>query len=208
MKSSSLAGLSMLHRGELSTYLKGLWLLIRGDAMGARYLDLTDRGMVRSFLAPIICLPALCVSWLWWGYSYRQITGSDTNTGAIFYVRLALVEAICWLVPFILMGLLLYAFKAKGKFPAIVTTANWLAVPFSYIYALLILIAFFIPVLQATVAVLFMGLLLALVVSYSRIIRFFIRDQGLLVFAVVMTLLIPQIMLSEALQRFLGIYPL
>jgi hypothetical protein len=38
-------------------------------------------------------------------------------------------------------------------------------------------------------------------------VRFFIRDQSLLVSAIVMTLLVPGMLLSEALQRFLGVYP-
>jgi hypothetical protein len=49
---------------------------------------------------------------------------------------------------------------------------NWLSLPFSYAYAVLILIAFFLPPLQGLIAVLWLALLL-----------------------------------SEALQRFLGVYP-
>lgn len=196
----------MLSKAEVALYLKGLWLLIKGDATGSRYLDLTERGFKRSFLAPILCLPALLVSWLWWAKSYELLTGIAVAAEPIFYLRLALVEAICWIVPLILMGILLLYFKLGSKFSALVTCSNWLAVPFSYLYATLILIAFFIPFLQAVIAMIFMALLLGLVVACSRIVRFFIRDQRLLVFTVVMTLLIPQMILSEWLQRFLGIY--
>jgi hypothetical protein len=197
----------MLSKDEIALYLKGLWLLIKGDAMGSRYLDISERGFKRSFLAPVICLPALFVSWMWWAKSFQAITGQEALREPIFYLRLALVEAICWLVPLILMGLMLQYFKSGHKFTAIVTCTNWLSVPFTYLYAALILIAFILPFLQATIALIFMGLHLGLVIAYSRIIRFFIRDQGLLVFGLVMTLLVPQMLLSEWLQRFLGIYP-
>lgn len=197
----------MLSKAEVTLYLRGLWLLIKGDATGSRYLDLSDRGFKRSFLAPIACLPALFVSWLWWAKSYQSITGSEVSSSPLFYFRLALVEAICWIIPLILVGLMLHAMKAGRKFTAIVTCTNWLAVPFSYIYAGLILLAFMVPFLQATIALIYLGLLLALVVAYSRVIRFFIRDQALLVFTLVMMLLIPQMLLAEWLQRFLGIYP-
>lgn len=197
----------MLSKDEVKLYLKGLWLLIKGDAIGSRYLDLTDRGLKRSFLAPVISLPALFVSWLWWAKTVESVTGYNASQDPLFYLRLALVDAICWMVPIICMGTLLYIFNAGRKFSALVTCSNWLAVPFTYIYACLILIAFAVPFLQPTVALLFMGLLLALVVANFCIIRFFVRDQPLLAFAIVMTLLIPQMILSEWLQRFLGVYP-
>lgn len=118
-----------------------------------------------------------------------------------------MVEAICWIVPLLLIGMLLFAFGAREKFTPLVTTMNWLSLPFSYAYAVLILIAFFLPPLQGLIAILWLALLLSLVFAFSRIVRFFIRDQSLLVSAIVMTLLVPGMLLSEALQRFLGVYP-
>ncbi|MNF06962.1 hypothetical protein D3C80_2070270 [compost metagenome] len=61
--------------------------------------------------------------------------------------------------------------------------------------------------MQGLIAILWLALLLSLVFAFSRIVRFFIRDQSLLVSAIVMTLLVPGMLLSEALQRFLGVYP-
>jgi hypothetical protein len=85
--------------------------------------------------------------------------------------------------------------------------ANWLSVPFSYAYSVLILIALLLPSLHGLVAILWFALLLTLVFTFSRIVRFFVRDQPLLVTALVMTLLVPGMILSELLQRFLGVYP-
>lgn len=201
------AGLKMPTRSEVSLYLKGLWLLILNKPEGARYLDLTDLGMRRSFFAIIWCIPSILVTWTWQHFTYLTMMGSNAPTGPIYFFRLGLVELICWLVPIILIGLLLYFAGAKEKFSAIITCANWLSVPFTTAYGVLILIAYFIPALQGVVALLFFVLLLALVISFSRITRFFIRNQGLLVFTVVATLLVSPMLISEALQKFLGIYP-
>ncbi len=192
---------------EISLYIRGLWLLLLGNHEGARYLDLTDRGMARSFYSALWCLPAMLISWLWLRAAFLAGYPTGTGTGALFFVRLALVEAICWIVPLLLIGALLLIFGAREKFPPLVVTVNWLSVPFSYAYAALILIAFFIPALQGVIAVLWLALLLSLVFAFSRIVKFFIRDQPLLVSAIVMTLLVPGMLLSEALQRFLGVYP-
>lgn len=193
---------------EVAYYLRGLWLLFLGKKEGLRLLDISDRGMLRSFYAALWCLPSMALSWYWWHEAYLARLPEGVHTGSIFFVRLALVEAICWMVPLILIGLLLFAFGARDKFQAIIVVANWLSLPFSYAYSALILVALLLPALQGLVAVLWFALLLTLVFTFSRIARFFVRDNPLLVTALVMTLLVPGMILSEMLQRFLGIYPL
>ncbi|NTF30591.1 hypothetical protein G6L88_00680 [Rhizobium skierniewicense] len=192
---------------EITLYVRGLWLLLLGDPAGGRLLDLTDRGMTRSFYAALWCLPSMALSWYWWHEAYVSVLPEGIGTGAIFFVRLAMVEAICWMAPLILIGFLLMAFGARQKFPALVVVANWLSLPFSYAYATLILIALLAPSLQGLIAILWFSLLLTLVFCFSRIVKFFVREQPLLVAALVMTLLIPGMILSELLQRFLGVYP-
>ncbi|WP_296105642.1 hypothetical protein [uncultured Agrobacterium sp.] len=192
---------------EVAFYLRGLWLLFLGKKEGLRLLDISDRGMLRSFYAALWCLPSMALSWYWWHEAYLSGMPEGVRTGAIFFVRLAIVEAICWMVPLVLIGLLLVAFGVRDRFQAIIVVANWLSVPFSYAYSLLILIALFLPALHGLVAILWFALLLSLVFAFSRILRLFVRDQPLLVTALVMTLLVPGMILSELLQRFLGIYP-
>lgn len=194
-------------RSEVSYYLRGLWLLFLGNPEGARLLDISERGMLRSFYAALWCLPSMVLSWYWWHEAYLAVLPEGVGTGGIFFFRLALVEAICWMVPLIMIGLLLAFFGMREKFPAIIVVANWLSLPFSYAYAALILIALLLPRLQGLVAILWFFLLLSLVFSFSRILKFFVRDQPLLVTALVMTLLVPGMILSEMLQRFLGVYP-
>lgn len=57
---------------EVRLYLKGLWLLLLGDHTGARYLDLSERGMWRSFYSALWCLPAMLVSRLWLRAAFWQ----------------------------------------------------------------------------------------------------------------------------------------
>lgn len=193
---------------EVAFYLRGLWLLFLGKKEGLRLLDISDRGMLRSFYAAIWCLPSMAVSWYWWHQNYLTCLPEGVGTGAIFFVRMGLIEAVCWMVPLILIGLLLFALGARDKFQATIVVANWLSLPFSYAYSALILVALLLPALQGLVAILWFALLLTLVFTFSRIVRFFVRDNPLLVTALVMTLLVPAMILSEMLQRFLGIYPL
>ncbi|WP_236772314.1 hypothetical protein, partial [Agrobacterium tumefaciens] len=143
---------------EIRLYLTGLWLLLLGDHNGARYLDLSERGMWRSFYSALWCLPAMLVSWLWLRAAFLASYPPGTGTGFIFFFRLAMVEAICWIVPLLLIGMLLFVFGAREKFAPLVTTMNWLSLPFSYAYAVLILIAFFLPPLQGLIAILWLAL--------------------------------------------------
>ena len=78
---------------EVEFYLRGLWLLFKQDPSGFSYLDLTDRGAVRSFWAILWALPAILISFAWWRLLYLQGLPEDTGPGAVFFFRLALVEA-------------------------------------------------------------------------------------------------------------------
>jgi len=51
---------------EVEFYLRGLWLLFKQDSSGFSYLDLTDRGAMRSFWAVLWALPAILISFAWW----------------------------------------------------------------------------------------------------------------------------------------------
>ncbi|MGO6905063.1 hypothetical protein ACCS96_33370, partial [Rhizobium ruizarguesonis] len=57
---------------EVQYYLAGLWLLIRLDARGFRYLDMSERGVNRSFWAMAWCLPPMGISWLWWRQAFLR----------------------------------------------------------------------------------------------------------------------------------------
>ncbi|MBW6423317.1 hypothetical protein KX729_17815 [Rhizobium sp. XQZ8] len=192
---------------EVRLYLSGLWLLIKGDAQGFRLLDVSDRGMTRSFWAFAWCLPAAIASWLWLHQLMLDGLPQGTRLGPLFFVRTAMLEVMNWLVPLILAGVLCLLTGIQRKFPVIVVTMNWLSVPFSWAYGLMCVMMLLAPRMLPVVGLFQLVLLFALVVSFSRIIRMIHGKQPLMITAFVLVLMVPNMILTEALQRFLGIYP-
>ncbi|MFB9949952.1 hypothetical protein ACFFP0_13890 [Rhizobium puerariae] len=192
---------------EVRLYLSGLWLLIKGDAQGFRLLDISDRGMLRSFWAFIWCLPAAVVSWFWWRSYLLEGMPSGARIGGLFFVRMGMLEVFNWLMPLVLAGLLCAILGIGRKFVPIVVTVNWLSVPFAYLYGLLSL-RFLMPSgLDALLALIHFVLLIVMVVSVSRVMRMICGPQPLTVTGLVLVLIVPGMLATEALQRFLGIYP-
>lgn len=192
---------------EVQYYLSGLWLLIRMDARGFQYLDTTDRGMLRSFWAIFWSLPPIGISWLWLQQAYLTAMPPETSTGLSFFLRLALVEAAGWLAPPILAGVLLLLFRFGDKFPPIVATVNWFFVPANYLNALLFALTIFVPGAKVLVGFLSLGLTMAIIFSLARILRMICGTHPLFIGALTLMLLIPNMLLTDFLQRFLGVYP-
>jgi hypothetical protein len=192
---------------EVQYYLAGLWLLIRMDPAGFRFLDLSERGVNRSFWAFVWCLPPMGISWLWWREAFLQTMPPHTDVGALFYFRLGLVEAANWFVPLVFAGLLLLAFKKGERFASVIVAVNWLGVPLSYINGLLLALVFFVPGAIGIVSMLLLAFMLAQVFAIARILRMIFNGNGLLIGAMTLVLFVPALMMSEYLQRFLGIYP-
>jgi hypothetical protein len=192
---------------EVQYYLAGLWLLIRMDPAGFRFLDMSERGVNRSFWAFVWCLPPMGISWLWWREAFLQTMPPHTDVGMLFYFRLGLVEAANWFVPLVFAGLLLLAFKKGERFSPVIVAVNWLGVPLSYINGLLLALVFFVPGAIGIVSMLLLAFMLAQVFAIARILRMIFNGNGLLIGAMTLVLFVPALMLSEYLQRFLGIYP-
>jgi hypothetical protein len=186
-------------------YLNGLWLLLKGDTQGFRLLDISDRGMTRSFWAFLWCLPAMFVSWSWIRLSFLEASPSGTKAGLAFFLRLALIEAVNWIVPLILIAALCMLLNIARKFTAIVVTANWLSVPLAYAYAILTLAALAVPAVAGFVALLQVALLFATVASVSRILRLICGPQPLMVMTLVLVMFVPGLLLSDLLQEYLGV---
>jgi len=192
---------------EVQYYLSGLWLLIRMDARGFQYLDISDRGMLRSFWAILWSLPSIGISWLWWQKAYLTAMPPETSAGLAFFLRLALVEIANWLIPLILAGVLLLIFRFGDKFTPIVVVVNWLGVPTSYLNALLIALIAFVPGSSGLVALLWLALMMAIIFSLARMLRMICGTHPLFIGTLTLVLLIPTMLLTDFLQRFLGVYP-
>ena len=192
---------------EVRLYLAALWQLVRGDAAGLRKLDLSDRGLMRSFWAIPWCLPAMAISWIWWRALYLRGMPEDTSVGGMFFFRLGMLELANWLVPLILIGLLAWGLGLGRKYYAMAVAVNWLSVPFAYAYALLSLLLMLTPSLTGLLSLIWLFLMMALVFSVSRILRIICGPHPLMVATLTMVLIVPTMLLSDTLERFLGIYP-
>lgn len=190
---------------EVQYYLAGLWLLIQLDPRGFRYLDISDRGMLRSFWAILWCIPPILISWLQYKAAFLIAMPPGTDVGPGFFFRLGLIEATGWLVPLIFSGLLLLIFRAGEKFAPIVVTMNWLALPIAYVNALLIALLVYIPGAASMTAMLWLALLITMVFVIARILRMICGAQPLFVSALTLVILIPSMLLTFFLQKFLGV---
>ena len=192
---------------EIEYYLRGIVLLIQGKPQGFGYLDLTDRGMIRSFWAMVWCFPATAISWVWWQTAFLRAYPPGTKTGLPFFLRLAMVEIANWIVPLVLAGFLCLLFGLGRRFHAIVVVSNWLAVPLAYVYALIILMVLVLPGMEGLASLLWLGLLVTLVFALVRLMRMICGQQPLMITTLILVLLVPTMLLSDLLQQYLGVYP-
>lgn len=192
---------------EVEYYLRGLWLLIFGKAQGFGYLDLSERGAMRSFWAVVWCFPATVISWIWWRAAFLAGYPPETKTGLSFFLRLAMVEAMNWILPLVLAGFLCLLLGFRQRFFAIVSVTNWLSVPLAYAYAFVVVLAMFVPGLRGLASLLWLALILLLVFSLVRLLRMICGPQPLTIAALTLVLLVPGMFLSSLLQQYLGVYP-
>lgn len=192
---------------EVEFYLTGLWLLFRQDPQGLAYLDFSDRGALRSFWAAIFALPTTLLTFLWWRGLYLKSMPEGADVGALFFFRLALVEVANWIVPLVLVGLVCWMVGIGARFLSIVVIANWLTLPIAYAYAVVLLIMMLIPGLTGLAVLLSYVLAFGLIMALFRILRMVLGDHVLTIATVTMVLLVPGMILSEALERFLDVYP-
>lgn len=190
---------------EVRIYLRGLWLLILGDPAGFRMLDLTPRGSLRSFWAFVWCLPAILLSWISIRMTYLEAMPPGTQAGGLFFFRLALAEGIGWMIPVLLTGLLLSIAGFGDRFNALVAAANWLSVPFSYANGLLILFILLVPGMPGLVALPWLILVSAFLISMERIFRMICGPNTALIVALVLVQIVPVFFLSDWINQFLGV---
>lgn len=192
---------------EVERYLTGLWQLLRGERDGLRLLDLTDRGALRSFWAILYCFPPMLLSWIWWRGSFLASMPTGTRAGGMFFFRVALVEAASWIVPLVLVGLIAWTLGIGARYAGIVTATNWLSVPLSYAFGGLVLVLMLIPPLAGVVAFLWFLLMLTMIFAYYRVLMAICDDHVLTAVTLTMVLLVPAVIFSDTLERFLGILP-
>lgn len=192
---------------EVEFYLTGLWLLFRQDPKGFSHLDFSDRGALRSFWAVVFVLPTTLLTFLWWRSIYLQTLPEGADVGPLFFFRLGLVEISNWIVPLVLVGMLCWMVGIGSRFLSIVVISNWLTLPVSYAYGFLLLSMMLVPGLTGLAIFLSYVLAFALVIALFRIFRMVLGDHVLTIATVTMVLLVPALILSELLERYLDVYP-
>ncbi|AYC99461.1 hypothetical protein [Neorhizobium sp. NCHU2750] len=192
---------------EVRHYITGLWMVFKGDRHGLKHLDLTDRGMMRSFWAFVWCLPAMFIYWNGVRYAFLQAGPQGATAGLPFFLRLFMIEALNWVLPLVLLGALCLFLRTERKFPPIVAATNWLSVPVSYAYAALTLMLFIAPRVAGLIAVLQLALLATTIFAISRVVRQICGPQPLVIAAMLVVLLVPSLIISDLLQSYLGVSP-
>ncbi len=193
---------------EIGAYLKGVWLLILGDRSGFDWLDITATGVWRSFAAFLWCLPAMAVGWAAWRLFYLEQMPPGTETGLGFILKLFLVDVTMWIVPLVLVSVLAKPLGYAGLLAPIIISTNWLAVPTVYAMAVPLAIRLVMPGGQGLAYLLSLILLLASFTAVFRLVRTVTNNQLLLASTISALLILPSLMLSEALPPLLGLMPI
>lgn len=112
----------MLNRAHIAQNLYGAWLIMTGRREGLNFLDVSTDGFWRSFVAPIIGVPAIlasCFSSAKWSSLVSELSSTQ------YVVRAFLVEVIAWVLPILALALVAKRLGLAHRFSSYVVAANW-----------------------------------------------------------------------------------
>jgi hypothetical protein len=130
---------------EVLHYIKGIRQLVLQNPAGFRWLDLTDRGLKRSFWAMVWCFPLMLPNWIWWRGLFADYGPPNADTGLFFFIRMGLIEYLLWMLPLLTVGLFMAFRGIGGSFETLVIANNWFNVPVYLLTAAISLMELFIP---------------------------------------------------------------
>ncbi len=110
---------------EVYVYLRGLWLFVARPEEAPRHLDGSLRGFWRSFWAMAYCIPPILLSWSSYRMSWLAGQGENASTGPGFFLSLAAIEILVWIIPMIGMALVMISAGQSRAF-AVLVAQNWL----------------------------------------------------------------------------------
>ena len=190
---------------EVRHYLRGIVLLVRQNPAGFRWLDLTDRGLQRSFWAIAWCFPLMIPNWVWWHGLFTVYGPVGAETGLLFYVRMAVIEISLWFLPYLTIGAVMAWRGLAPRFDAMVIAMNWLNVPVYILTAAIALLEILIPApLELWYYVIQLQLVVVIAAQFSV---FFVLAQKNWFNAIAMTAasIIPSMFASVWLNSFLNV---
>lgn len=192
---------------EVLHYLTGIFLLLRQKQEGFGWLDLTLRGLGRSFWAFAWCLPAFTVIWASWRLYYLGSMPEGTPAGVNFFVRLLVIDVVGWLLPLVLLAALARPLGYGKYLATVVTASNWVAVLFSYAAAVPFALTLVSPASAPFAGLLLYAVFGASVVLQFRLVWMCVGKQTLLAAAMTAIFVLPPMIVGQELQRILGTLP-
>ena len=192
---------------EVLYYLKGIYLLLKQKQEGFGWLDLTARGLVRSFWAFVWCLPAFAVIWASWRLYYLASMPADTTVGAGFFIKLMAIDIVGWLLPLVLLAMLARPLGYGKYLATVVTASNWVAVPFAYAAAIPFALTLILPPSAPFAGLLLYAVFGASVMLQFRLVWMCVEKQTLLAVAMTAIFVLPPMIAGQELQRILGTLP-
>lgn len=189
---------------EVGYYLRGLWLLLTGKPEGFQYLDFSDRGFWRSWWAILFCLPPTFLSWASFRIYFLAQAPEGTVTHPSFFAKLAVVEAMNWLIPLLVVLVMArIAGMAQAALPLIIAF-NWLSVPLQWAYVPVSLIQIWSPT-DASAALLYLFTLGTYVFITYKIGVAILGGQRLPAVVLVLVLFSVPLMIQSQLLTALGL---
>ena len=192
---------------EVLYYLNGVFLLLRQKQEGFGWLDLTFRGLARSFWAFVWCLPAFAVIWASWRLYYLASMPAETPAGINFFVKLLVIDVAGWLLPLALLAALAQPLGYGKYLATVVTASNWVAVPFAYAAAIPFALTLVLPTSAPFAGLLLYAIFGASVVLQFRLVWMCVGKQTLLAAAMTAIFVPPPMIVGQELQRILGTLP-
>nr|WP_314090351.1 hypothetical protein [uncultured Shinella sp.] len=192
---------------EVLYYLTGVYLLLKQKQEGFGWLDLTMRGLTRSFWALLWCLPAFAVIWASWRLYYLAGMPAETHAGVTFLVKLAFIDLVGWLLPLALLAVLARPLGYGQYLATVVTASNWIAVPFAYAAAIPFALTLVLPASGPFAGLLLYAVFGASVVLQFRLVWMCVGKQTLLASAITAIFVLPPMIAGQELQGLLGTLP-
>lgn len=172
-------------RHEILSSLYGAWRLAIRDPGGMRWLNLSAAGFWRSFFAIVLVLPLVVV--------VQSLPAADPDMATPSLATLLAETLAAWVIrPFLLLGLTL-VLRRGNRFPALMIAWNWVSVPETALFSLVVLVIFIAPGLA--------GILLVLSIAAILAIDYFVTRTALDIpggaaFAVVMAMFLASLVLQ------------
>ncbi len=187
--------------GEILFYMRGLWLLIKGDPAHTRYLDFTERGLARSFWALALSFPFMVGSEI---VSLSVLVPQTISVGVREIIRSALVQGLGWMGPIVVLGLVCMVSGMPRSFLKIVVATNWMSLPVNIFAALAImLIATGLQPLASVLLLVFQAVVLAAFLVEIRIVYLLMNEKALPTAAAIIASAITALLITDIGTRYI-----